>query len=208
MPPPRLSYEPPPNSPRVLRRHRSSARGRARADAQGRCDGAGSGEIGSTEPSRTFTGAGGFFAFWLDPISMVKSRSGGLGYLHALTARRAFLMLLPFRAAHYASTVVKLQNSTGNKVRISGGKSVTHYSRACLRKSEGMLLCPEDFPDKSVGRRPSQDTGPNTRVLAAAHCRCSVPRNVDIRNRARNTATWFGLCSFTIVTPFGTGSWG
>ena len=31
------------------------------------------------------------------PISWVKSRSGGLGYLNALIARRAFQMPLPFR---------------------------------------------------------------------------------------------------------------
>ena len=60
---------------------------------------------------------------------MVESRSGGLGYLNALTARRAFQLLLPLRPAQYASAPVKLRNSTGNKVRISGGKIVTRYIR-------------------------------------------------------------------------------
>jgi hypothetical protein len=43
-------------------RHRLSARGSARADAQGRCDGAGSQKIGSTLP-RSATAAGGFLFF-------------------------------------------------------------------------------------------------------------------------------------------------
>ena len=41
-------------------------------------------------------------------------------------------MLLPFRPAHYASTVVKLRNSTGNSLTILGGKSVTHYTETLI----------------------------------------------------------------------------
>ena len=62
------------------------------------------------------------------PISWVKSRSGGLGYLNALIARRAFQMPLRSGCAKQESAAVKLRNSTGNSLRTSGGKSVTRYT--------------------------------------------------------------------------------
>src|ERR1017187_7620750 len=52
--------------------------------------------------------------------------------LNATTARRAskFFAALPAWAARM--TTAKLRNSTGNSVRISGGKSVTRYSELQL----------------------------------------------------------------------------
>src|SRR6516164_5684067 len=62
-----------------------SARGRARADAQGRCDGAGSEEIGCKSPPTFLIGRGRAFghSVWEEkqrsPISLVKLPGGGLG---------------------------------------------------------------------------------------------------------------------------------
>src|SRR5690242_9395128 len=73
--------------------HRLSARGRARADAQGRCDGVGSEEIGS--PSRVQKRAREGFSFSAQSktkacISLVKLPSGGPGLLNAKTRPAAF----------------------------------------------------------------------------------------------------------------------
>ena len=60
-----------------------SARGRARADAQGRCDGAGSEEIGCIGPPTFLIGRGRACLFGQSkqnsPIPLVKLPSGGLG---------------------------------------------------------------------------------------------------------------------------------
>src|ERR1017187_7509532 len=80
--------------------------------------------------SGTFMGARRFSALCrFLPISMVKSRSGGLGYSNAKTARRAFqiLRLLGPRGTP-PKPPAKLRNSPGNSVRISGGNIVTRYS--------------------------------------------------------------------------------
>jgi hypothetical protein len=67
------------------------------------------------------------------PISMVKSRSGGLGYSNAKTARRAFQILrLLGPGGTPPKPPAKLRNSPGNSVRISGGNIVTRY-RICWR---------------------------------------------------------------------------
>ena len=64
-------------------------------------------------------------------------------------------MPLPFCLVLYACTVFKLLNSTGNNVRISGGKIVTRYTflqdtldllagDAALSKSEDGMVAPFD----------------------------------------------------------------
>jgi len=83
---------------RVAVRFRLSARGRARADAQGRCDGAGSEEIGYWKPSGTTHPCRRFLlspraiqrGFRISPISLVKLPSGGLGLQNAQIAPAAF----------------------------------------------------------------------------------------------------------------------
>src|SRR5450759_1275503 len=70
----------------------------------------------------------GFLLFAAPPISMVKSRSGGLGHSNAKTARRALQILrLLGPGGIPPKPIAKLRNSPGNNVRISGGKSVTRY---------------------------------------------------------------------------------
>src|ERR1035441_4289499 len=71
----------------------------------------------------------GFLLCAASPISMVKSRSGGLGHSNAKTARRALQILRLLGPGGIPPTpIAKLRNSQGNNVRISGGKSVTRYS--------------------------------------------------------------------------------
>jgi hypothetical protein len=53
----------------------------------------------------------------------------------------------------------------------------------------GMLLCREGHPGKSVGQRPSPDTGPSKRSLAAAHLRHNEPRNGETRDPAGSSST-------------------
>src|ERR1017187_9223984 len=70
----------------------------------------------------------GFLLCAASPISMVKSRSGGLGHSNAKTARRALQILrLLGPGGIPPKPIAKLRNSPGNNVRISGGKSVTRY---------------------------------------------------------------------------------
>src|ERR1035441_3123753 len=70
----------------------------------------------------------GFLLCAASPISMVKSRSGGLGHSNAKTARRALQILRLLGPGGIPPTpIAKLRNSQGNNVRISGGKSVTRY---------------------------------------------------------------------------------
>src|ERR1017187_4827676 len=72
----------------------------------------------------------GFLLCAASPISMVKSRSGGLGHSNAKTARRALQILrLLGPGGIPPKPIAKLRNSPGNNVRISGGKSVTRYIR-------------------------------------------------------------------------------
>src|ERR1017187_9253064 len=72
----------------------------------------------------------GFLLCAASPISMVKSRSGGLGHSNAKTARRALQILrLLGPGGIPPKPIAKLRNSPGNNVRISGGKSVTRYKR-------------------------------------------------------------------------------
>src|ERR1017187_511263 len=71
----------------------------------------------------------GFLLCAASPISMVKSRSGGLGHSNAKTARMALQILrLLGPGGIPPKPIAKLRNSPGNNVRISGGKSVTRYS--------------------------------------------------------------------------------
>src|ERR1035438_4995505 len=71
----------------------------------------------------------GFLLCAASPISMVKSRSGGLGHSNAKTARRALQILrLLGPGGIPPNPIAKLRNSPGNNVRISGGKSVTRYT--------------------------------------------------------------------------------
>src|ERR1017187_9687786 len=71
----------------------------------------------------------GFLLCAASPISMVKSRSGGLGHSNAKTARRALQILrLLGPGGIPPKPIAKLRNSPGNNVRISGGKSVTRYT--------------------------------------------------------------------------------
>jgi hypothetical protein len=125
--------------------YRLSARGRARADAQGRCDGAGSGEIGLRKPSGALILCRRVFAFCLlCHISLVRSRSGGLGYSNAKTARlilpgaqtSAFcraavrMPLSTRRPSHRGvrTAANNLTNQQGIIVRTSGAKIVTRYT--------------------------------------------------------------------------------
>src|ERR1035437_8516381 len=76
----------------------------------------------------------GFLLCAASPISMVKSRSGGLGHSNAKTARRALQILRLLGPGGIPPTpIAKLRNSQGNNVRISGGKSVTRYTRRSAR---------------------------------------------------------------------------
>src|ERR1017187_9095709 len=120
--------------------------------------------------SGTFMGARRFSALCrFLPISMVKSRSGGLGYSNAKTARRAFqiLRLLGPRGTS-PKPPAKLRNSPGNSVRISGGNIVTRYSKRGnhFTGAHGMLvhqdydsavpfLWAEAFGDEEDGRVPA-----------------------------------------------------
>src|ERR1039457_2391678 len=81
----------------------------------------------------------GFLLCAASPISMVKSRSGGLGHSNAKTARRALQILrLLGPGGMPPKPIAKLRNSPGNNVRISGGKSVTRYTKL----SDGTLVNP------------------------------------------------------------------
>src|SRR5450756_1287250 len=71
----------------------------------------------------------GFLLCAASPISMVKSRSGGLGHSNAKTARRALQILrLLGPGGIPPKPIAKLRNSPGNNVRISGGKSCLLYT--------------------------------------------------------------------------------
>src|ERR1035441_2390547 len=75
----------------------------------------------------------GFLLCAASPISMVKSRSGGLGHSNAKTARRALQILrLLGPGGIPPKAIAKLRNSPGNNVRISGGKSVTRYRMGAM----------------------------------------------------------------------------
>src|ERR1035441_4271001 len=78
----------------------------------------------------------GFLLCAASPISMVKSRSGGLGHSNAKTARRALQILrLLGPGGIPPKPIAKLRNSPGNNVRISGGKSVTRYTAVVVQLS-------------------------------------------------------------------------
>src|ERR1017187_1623137 len=80
----------------------------------------------------------GFLLCAASPISMVKSRSGGLGHSNAKTARRALQILrLLGPGGIPPKPIAKLRNSPGNNVRISGGKSVTRYTLQPLEQRLG-----------------------------------------------------------------------
>src|ERR1017187_8841388 len=91
----------------------------------------------------------GFLLCAASPISMVKSRSGGLGHSNAKTARRALQILrLLGPGGIPPKPIAKLRNSPGNNVRISGGKSVTRYNlplRTDLKKYFVPLKCKGDY---------------------------------------------------------------
>jgi len=130
MPPPRRSCEPR-NSPRLLIaasifREGSRPSGCPRPMRRGWLR---RNRLNRTLPH--FHRCGRVLCVCLGPISSVKPRSGGLGYLNALTARRAFQMLLPSRCAEngYGQQGINLRILTGNSLRILGGKSVTRYKR-------------------------------------------------------------------------------
>jgi hypothetical protein len=133
-------------------------RGRARADAQGRCDGAGSGEIGLRKPSGALILCRRVFAFCLlCHISLVRSRSGGLGYSNAKTARlilpgaqtSAFcraavrMPLSTRRPSHRGvrTAANNLTNQQGIIVRTSGAKIVTRYNM----RPEEMAVQPKRY---------------------------------------------------------------
>jgi hypothetical protein len=80
--------------------------------------------------------------FRLHLISMVESRSGGLGYSNAKTARRALqiLRLLGWRGTP-PKPLAKLRNSPENTVRISGGKIVTRYTVPAAVASKSATGC-------------------------------------------------------------------
>ena len=122
-PPPRRCYELSPTH------HSVSARGRARADAQGRCDGAGSEEIGSTRPPAPDRRRGFVVFGFLAPISLVESRSEGLGHSNAKIARRAFQIL------RSVCPPTKMRISPENSLRTSRGKIVIRYNKRAVESS-------------------------------------------------------------------------
>jgi hypothetical protein len=78
--------------------------------------------------------------------------------------------------------------------------------RACFPENASMLLCREGHPGKSVGRRPSTDTGPSKRSPAAAHHRRSAPHTGGTRDPAESSAIErirFGPGSCPIVARSG-----
>ncbi len=135
----------------------SSARGRARADAQGRCDGAGSGEIGYQNPPALHR-AGGFsvcpsasvfslFLRWsLRAEALgIKTRRSPAGRSKFFAFCWAGIPELPTRASILShsmathlfptadlpiSAASKPRNSTENSMRFSRGKIVTRYTEA------------------------------------------------------------------------------
>ena len=112
-----------------------SARGRAQADAQGRCDGAGS------EQSARFSGrrdsSGGFFRC---PDCLVKLRSGGLGQVNAKDRRAGFCP-----AFRLNSQLVALEIARASVKRGRGAQRETSHPFAlptCVRRfvPDGSLL--------------------------------------------------------------------
>lgn len=86
--------------------------------------------------------------------------------------------------------------------------AVEAHGRACHPKNASRLLCRADHPGKSVERRPSIDTGPNTRSPAASHHRRSAPHTGETHDPAGSPAiekTRFGPGSRTIVVHLRTG---
>ena len=76
------------------------------------------------------------------------------------------------------------------------------YGRACRPAITDTLLCRANYPGKSVGQRPSTDTGSNKRSLAVEYPRRTEPHNAETHDPAGNSSTGrkrFGPDSHTIV---------
>src|ERR1039457_6687392 len=120
----------------------------------------------------------GFLLCAASPISMVKSRSGGLGHSNAKTARRALQILrLLGPGGIPPKPIAKLRNSPGNNVRISGGKSVTRYTRPPVVAVSSTPLYIGSAWSPSAHRKPSEtgwsetdplDTGNSQTRLASS----------------------------------------
>src|ERR1035441_330974 len=92
----------------------------------------------------------GFLLCAASPISMVKSRSGGLGHSNAKTARRALQILrLLGPGGVPPKPIPTLRNSPENNVRISGGKSVTRYTTGNVPVAVGTTIADRP-PHRSV----------------------------------------------------------
>jgi len=87
--------------------------------------------------------APGVLCVWIAwrPISLVESRSGGLGHSNAKTARQGAPNSAAMCEGRLHRDPPKLRNSAGNSVRTSAGKIVTRYNWAenCLTD----VLCSE-----------------------------------------------------------------